>query len=138
MSWAADRGYDAVVSLLIDHNGVDIQRTDKEGSTPLLWASCHGHEAVVSLLIEKGADMNIGDENDRTPLDWAKSRGYEAVVELLQSAAEAVEFEKKIAVGKLDGSDGDGDRKDFHPLPVRPNLKFYLFDDKTTEFSQRT
>jgi ankyrin repeat protein len=139
-----DRGYDAIIKLLTDYEGVNIQSTDEDGSTPLLWAACQGHEAAVSLLIGKGTDLNIGDKNDMTPLDWVKYRGYEAVEQLLESAAEDLEFQKKIATGKPDGSEiraiaqSGTNRKDSYPLTLHPKPKAYLFDDQTTEFSRRT
>ncbi|KAI9774450.1 MAG: hypothetical protein M1839_001733 [Geoglossum umbratile] len=84
--WAAQKGHEAVVKLLLAKDGVDINSKDSRwGQTPLSWAAWEGREAVVKLLLEKdGADINSKDSNlGQTPLTWAAQRGHEAVVKLL-------------------------------------------------------
>ena len=56
LSWAAERGHEAVVRLLLERDGVDINCRDNykySGKTPLIWAAENGHEAVVELLLER-------------------------------------------------------------------------------------
>ena len=82
--WAASGGHEAVVRLLIERDGVDINAKDNDSWTPLMSAATRGHEAVVRLLIERdGVDINAKYNDGRTPLLFAASRGYEAVVRLL-------------------------------------------------------
>ncbi|KAH6696513.1 ankyrin repeat-containing domain protein [Leptodontidium sp. MPI-SDFR-AT-0119] len=72
--WAAEKGYDAVVKLLLE----------KGANTPLLSAAMGGHEAVVKLLLEKDANVDTAYKNDgQTPLSSAAARGHEDVVKLL-------------------------------------------------------
>ncbi|KAF4627618.1 hypothetical protein G7Y89_g10540 [Cudoniella acicularis] len=52
LSWAAGRGHEAVVKLLLETGHVDVESKDKNGQTPLSWAPQGGHEAVVKLLLE--------------------------------------------------------------------------------------
>lgn len=51
LSWAAERGREAVVKLLLETGKVDMDSKDsKYGRTPLSWAAEKGHNAVVALL----------------------------------------------------------------------------------------
>ena len=52
LSWAAGTGYEAVVRLLVERDGVDINSRDSgNGKTPFIWAAENGCEAVVRLLV---------------------------------------------------------------------------------------
>jgi ankyrin repeat protein len=83
LSWAASRGQEAVVKLLVE-KGAELETKSKDyGQTPLLYAASRGQEAVVKLLLEKGAELETKDKYGQTPLSWAASRGREAVVKLL-------------------------------------------------------
>jgi ankyrin repeat protein len=53
LSWAAERGHEAVVRLLVERDDVEADSKDQFGRTPLLWAVENGHEAVVRLLAER-------------------------------------------------------------------------------------
>jgi ankyrin repeat protein len=47
--WAAEKGHEAIVKLLLE-KGADVEAKDREyGLTPLLWAALNGHEAIVKL-----------------------------------------------------------------------------------------
>jgi Ankyrin repeats (3 copies) len=49
--WAAEKGHEAVVKLLLETGKADVDSKDTEhGRTPLSWAAANGHEAVVKLL----------------------------------------------------------------------------------------
>jgi ankyrin repeat protein len=68
--------------------GADVNAKDKNGGTPLHWASYHGHVQVVKELREHGADVEVTDNRDCTPLHYACSNGRVAVViELLSRGA---------------------------------------------------
>jgi ankyrin repeat protein len=56
-----------VVKLLLER-GVELETKDKDGQTPLSWATRHGHEAVVMLLLERGAELETKDKDGQTPL----------------------------------------------------------------------
>ena len=84
LSWAAFKGHETIVRLLIGKYGIDINAKDDERRTPLIWAARHGYEAVVRLLIEKdGIDINAKDDEGATPLILAAINGSEAIVRLL-------------------------------------------------------
>jgi len=56
LSWAASKGHEAVVKLLVGRDGVDVNWKDNTSRTPLLWAAERGHEAVMERLV--GSDVN--------------------------------------------------------------------------------
>jgi ankyrin repeat protein len=82
LSWAAEKGHQAVVQLLLE-KGADIEAKDiKYGRTPLLWAGW-GRKTVFQLLLEKGANIEAKNNNGQTLLLLAALHGHKAVVQLL-------------------------------------------------------
>jgi Cullin family/Ankyrin repeats (3 copies)/Ankyrin repeats (many copies) len=109
LSWAAERGYEAVVKLLLE-KGADLESKDIRGQTPLSRAAERGYEAVVKLLLERGADLESKDDNGRTPLFWAVAKGHKAVVKLLLEKGADLESKDKygqtpLIVGKRASDD---------------------------------
>jgi ankyrin repeat protein len=70
LSFAAEHGHDAVISLLLGHN-VDIDAPDRSGRGPLSYAASGGHLTVVGLLLRHDAYADARDAGGRTPLWWA-------------------------------------------------------------------
>lgn len=74
--WAAYKGHEAIVQLLLK-NAARVEKADRVyGRTPLSWAASKGHQDVVRLLLSNGANVNAVDNSQRTPLSWAASRGH--------------------------------------------------------------
>lgn len=90
LSWAAEKGDEAVVQLLLDR-GAATEAVDNSGRTPLSWAAEKGHEAVVQLLLDRGAALGTVDKSSRTPLSWATANGHEAVIHLLLDRGATIE-----------------------------------------------
>ena len=102
LSLAAERGYRAVVGLLLE-KGVDADSRDVNGRTPLLWAVENGHETIVEDLLRHIDNDNLFSRSEiykskdfvqlllrkvskdvkRKLLPWAAGQGNETVVELL-------------------------------------------------------
>src|SRR3990167_6100969 len=65
---------------------------NRNGHTPLYWASHQGHLEVVKELLSapgNGVDPNIANKDCKTPLYWASRRGHlEVVRELLFAGAD--------------------------------------------------
>ena len=82
--WAAERGHEGVVKMLLDQEDINPSQTET-GWTPLLLAVERGHEGVVKLLLEReSVNPNQADTKyGQTPLLWATERGYEGVVRML-------------------------------------------------------
>jgi ankyrin repeat protein len=83
LTYAARRGYQMIVKLLLDTKKIDINSKDKDGLTPLLWAAENGHDVIVKLLLMKGAEKETKDREGRTPLSLAAEKGHAVVVKLL-------------------------------------------------------
>ncbi|KAK2669755.1 Ankyrin repeat [Fusarium oxysporum f. sp. vasinfectum] len=93
--WAAERGHQAVVWLLLDR-GAHTEAADKWGQTPLLRAAENGHEAVVRLLLDWGAHTEVADRIEgQTPLLCAAQSGNKAVVRLLLDRGASIETTDK-------------------------------------------
>jgi ankyrin repeat protein len=90
--WAAIRGHEAVVKLLLER-GAELEAKDSDSRTPLLWATISGHEAIIKLLLERGAELEAKGSYSLTPLLYAALHGHEAVVKLLLERG--AEFEAK-------------------------------------------
>ena len=82
MHWAAERGHEAVVRLLLEL-GAYAEAKDGCGWTVLHSAAQNGHEAVVRLLVEKGMDVEAKDYSGKTALRRATENKHEAVAWLL-------------------------------------------------------
>jgi ankyrin repeat protein len=66
LSWAAEKGHEAVVKLLLE-KGAKLGSKDRwTDTTPLSLAAKYGHEAVVKLLLEKGACHGSSNSSSRT------------------------------------------------------------------------
>ncbi|KIX09816.1 uncharacterized protein Z518_00897 [Rhinocladiella mackenziei CBS 650.93] len=84
LSWAAENGNEAVVKLLADSGGVDLDCADHLGRTAISWAAMNGHETVVDILLKTGTvDVDSKDADGRTALSWAAGNGHTVVVQSL-------------------------------------------------------
>ena len=43
---------------MLVQNGADVNAKNKNGSTPLIWASCNGLTDICGMLVQNGADVN--------------------------------------------------------------------------------
>ena len=82
--WAAQKGNEGVVRLLLARDDADPDKANDSGKTPVLQASYHGHEGVVKLLLARG-DVNPDkpDPDGVTPLWCASAAGHDGIVRLL-------------------------------------------------------
>ena len=83
---AAMNGRIGMVERLLRVEGVDVNRRNNSGTTPLYTACQYGHEAVVERLLEKGADMSIASPRFGTPLAVAQRKGHASIVAILRRA----------------------------------------------------
>ncbi|KAN0098242.1 hypothetical protein V8E51_013905 [Hyaloscypha variabilis] len=84
LSWAAEKGSEMAVRLLLEQEEVDPSSKDKDGRTPLFWAAGHGHEILVDILLRReGVEYDLQDAQRLTPLVWSARSGHAKVVKLL-------------------------------------------------------
>ncbi|KAI0452816.1 hypothetical protein F5B21DRAFT_505895 [Xylaria acuta] len=106
--WAALKGYEPVVRLLLGQ-GANFELSDTIlGRTPLSWAAENGHEAVVQLLLKRDAYSKSRDKDCRTPLSWAAENGHTAVVQLLLDQGANLELGDKDFRTPLSWAAGNG------------------------------
>ena len=60
-----------------------MNKTDSNGTTPLLFAACRDQEAAVGLLLSAKADVNATNSSGYTPLGFAEG---DRVKQLLRDA----------------------------------------------------
>ncbi len=67
--------------------GLDVNKKDLSGGTPIFHAATGGHTDVVKYLISKGADINVRENSmNLSPLSAAASGGYADTVLVLLNA----------------------------------------------------
>jgi ankyrin repeat protein len=98
---ACGRGHLAVVDILLQQPGIDINKTDDGAYTPLFMACQAGHELVVQrLLKERGISVNQATNEGTTPLVVACRNGHELVVQhLLQQPG--IDIWKRVTGGGI-------------------------------------
>ncbi|PUZ55592.1 hypothetical protein GQ55_5G224700 [Panicum hallii var. hallii] len=65
--------------------GGDINRSTRDGTTPLHRAVCDGNVQMVELLLEHGADIDKQDNNGWSPRDLAEQQGHDDIQVLFKS-----------------------------------------------------
>jgi serine/threonine-protein phosphatase 6 regulatory ankyrin repeat subunit B len=88
----ATRGNVIAISRLLDV-GADINATDRQGRTALMWAAAKGHEEAVRLLVRRGADVAAKSRTARTALMEACRAGHVGVVKILLESLDAEDEE---------------------------------------------
>ena len=83
---AAKSGDAAKVAALLATEATLVNARDKDGSTPLHYATWKGHQAVVALLLKAGAEVNAANHNEHwgtTPLHAAAHANQAAIASML-------------------------------------------------------
>ena len=71
----------SVRSLMAEH--VDVNASDVDGSTALLWAAQRNNPEIVDILLASGANAKAATRNNVTPLSMACVNGNAAIIERL-------------------------------------------------------
>ena len=66
LMWAARRGQEGVVELLLGHSDINLEARSQGGTTALFVAAAHGHLRMVQLLPQHGADPAVVDNSGWT------------------------------------------------------------------------
>ena len=84
--WEACREGDLERVRQLIQDGQDVNRGDRNGDTPLIYAAVNGRDQVVQELIRAGADVNVKSDYKRTALHRASSWGHSSVIKTLAEA----------------------------------------------------
>ncbi|KAH8654201.1 hypothetical protein BGZ61DRAFT_500637 [Ilyonectria robusta] len=77
-------GHEGVIQVLLDTGKVEVDSKDKEGRTPLSWASENGQEGVVQMVLDTGkVDVAAEDVRGLTALQVAGFNGHSGTEEML-------------------------------------------------------
>lgn len=81
---ASKHGKLDALALLIDNGVGEIDaRRDRDGGTPLMYASQNGHATCVERLLQAGADLNLQQAEGSAAVHYACRHGHVACLELL-------------------------------------------------------
>ena len=82
--FAARRGFDGAVEILLENNNKDIiDDPGLKSCTALHYASMFGHEDIVRMLLKHSADVDIQNNNGSTPLHCAVRNSHYHIANLL-------------------------------------------------------
>ena len=73
-----------VVQTFLKRGGVDLNKRDESGNTPLIYACMKNSREIVKLLLENGADYNEIYEAKDVDSQQSQSRGYATVADKLR------------------------------------------------------
>ncbi len=86
---ACRNGQKSIVQIFLKKGGIDVNKRDAEGNTPLYYACLKGFRDIVSLLLDSDADVSIANNCSETPLHAvARSGNKEIIGKLVQYGAE--------------------------------------------------
>lgn len=91
LSFAAAQGNTAIISELVWGYGADVNKADKEQTTPLMLAAELGQEQAMALLLQAKADPSLCDYQGRQALMFAAMSGNAACINRLVQAGAAVD-----------------------------------------------
>lgn len=87
MVTASQAGHEHIVKLLLSSRGVDVNKSDVNGNTPLHFAVGNSHSAIVELLLASpNIEVNKPNKEGITPLRAAYIVGHKLIYKLLRNA----------------------------------------------------
>ena len=88
LNYAAEKGREETVRMLLEHGSVHVGRNSWNDTTPLGLAAHNGHIAVVKLLLDAGANPEA-ESDGATPLTIAAGENHLDIVKLLHEKGNA-------------------------------------------------
>jgi len=85
LNLAISKGDLAKVQQLVEI-GVDVNKKDERGKTPLMYAILFKQTEIVSYLIKKGADYRAEDAQGNSISDYAEKSKSEEIIKLVNDA----------------------------------------------------
>ncbi|RZK75885.1 MAG: ankyrin repeat domain-containing protein, partial [Pedobacter sp.] len=72
-----------IVQAFLKKGGINIDKRDSLGNTPLYYASSRGARDIVKLLLDAGADVNLANNSTEIPLHVASRSSNKDIIKLL-------------------------------------------------------
>jgi ankyrin repeat protein len=66
------------------NNGADVNLSNNNGTTPLIFSCMYNKIESVKVLIEHKADTSAKDSEGKTALDYARENSFSEIVDLLE------------------------------------------------------
>lgn len=76
----------SVVQTFLKRGGVDVNKRDESGNTPLIYACMKNARDLVKMLLDNGADVNLGNQKDLMPLHFAAETASPEIIAMLAEA----------------------------------------------------
>ena len=83
LHFAARRGNDEIVKVLLEHPKVKVDDRDSSGKTAFHMACSEGQSRVCQLLLDKGADIKAVTADNTTPLHTAILNGHSQLATMI-------------------------------------------------------
>ncbi|KAK6347945.1 hypothetical protein TWF718_005765 [Orbilia javanica] len=99
LSWAAERGYDDIVTEILKvprwraipsvfKREAKVNARDRYMRTPLTYAVWGGHISVIKALVKAGARADLRDDTEGTPLSYAICGGRSDIINILKKGGQ--------------------------------------------------
>ena len=75
-----------IVQAFLNKGGINVDKRDSLGNTPLYYASLKGAKDIVKLILDAGANPNLANNISETPLHLAAQSTSKEVIKLLTDA----------------------------------------------------
>lgn len=85
LHWACRGGSVEMVKYILSLNGMDVNTTGTDGTTPVASAAWMGHKDVVDFLVGEGADVTLVSDLDENILHWTCQGGNVEMVRYILS-----------------------------------------------------
>ena len=76
---ARKNGQKGVVQAFLKKGGIQLDKRDAQGATPLYYASAKGSRDIVKLLLDAGADLCVGWRTSRMSMGFKRAMGSQVV-----------------------------------------------------------
>lgn len=75
-----------VVQTFLKRGGVDVNKRDESGNTPLIYVCMKSARDLAKLLLDNGADANLANQKNRMPIHFAGEAGNFQIISMLIDA----------------------------------------------------
>jgi ankyrin repeat protein len=99
---ACKNGQKGIVEAFVKKGGIDFNKRDTLGNTPLFYAVARGARDIAKILLDKGADPSLANNESLTPLHAVSKSGNKEIMKLLIDAGADLNVTDKS--GKSQGS----------------------------------